>query len=96
MAVRQDTEEELKNLELALLTDTFRNDSEAVSALLADSFFEFGKSGQQFDKAAVINEIADGTSTERGVYSFKVTWLADDVALLTYDLARRAGPDTPT
>lgn len=47
----------LQRLEEQLLSASVRRSREAISALLAEDFVEFGSSGQVFDRDAIINAV---------------------------------------
>lgn len=76
--------EELKSLEQTLLRPEVRRSREQMSALLADDFMEYGRSGRVYDKAAVL-EMADkpfdGLLSLNG---FSAKALAPSVALVRY------------
>lgn len=83
---------DLFELETALHKKQVRHSAEAVSALLADDFMEFGSSGRIFNKSAVIealkSEVVDG---QVAVENFQVRELAPGVALVTYIASRQDG-----
>lgn len=86
---------DLFDLETALHKRQIRHSPEAVSALLADDFMEFGSSGRIFNKAAIIealeSEVVDG---QVAVENFQVRELAPGVALVTYIALRSAGDES--
>lgn len=88
------TADQLFELETSLHKNEVRNSSQAVAALLADDFIEFGSSGRIFNKAAIIEalktEIVDG---HPAIANFQVRELAPGVALVTYIATRRAGEE---
>jgi len=83
-------EEHLKSLEEQLLDPAFRINSEAVAALLADDFVEFGSSGRSFDKASILTELRNEPVRKAFLLSdFLVRQLSSTVALVTYRATRR-------
>lgn len=82
----------LRALELQLLTTAVRNRADAVDALLADDFLEYGSSGRVWTKAAVIADLRDEPPIERRLSDFVATALAPGVALVTYRVERLGAP----
>jgi hypothetical protein len=83
------------DLELQLLTPQVRRDPERVDALLHAGFFEFGRSGRYWTRAAVLDAIGDElTADESPVVTELATMrLAATVVQVTY-LAERDGKRT--
>lgn len=82
----------LRRLERRLLDPAVRRDPEAVGALLADHFIEFGISGRVFDKRSVIESLrGDRRRMGPKASAFRATRLAPGVALLTYRIGRTGG-----
>ena len=75
---------QLRELELRLLTPRIRQNRDAVSALLADEFCEFGSSGRIFDKQRILDALAKESATEISMTDFKTTILAPGIVLSTY------------
>ncbi|OYW99427.1 MAG: hypothetical protein B7Z15_21145 [Rhizobiales bacterium 32-66-8] len=77
-----------RSLEQALHRPEIRASRDAVAALLADSFVEFGSSGRIYDKATVIDSLAQETSGPNlplaEVFDFAAQALAPDTVLVTY------------
>ena len=72
-------------LETSLHMKHVRNSTDAVSALLADDFVEFGRSGRVWDKRAIIESMQRETlDQEVTVKDFAARELAPDVVLVTY------------
>ena len=80
---------ELKRLEEMLLRPEVRRSREAMDALLADDFVEYGRSGRIYDKAA-IQEMADKPfDGQLSLYRFSAKALAPSVALVKYSTVLR-------
>jgi hypothetical protein len=88
----QSVTEELLALEQRLLKPEVRGSAEAVAALLADNFAEFGSSGSVYDKEGVIRGLQEDPSFAGLLSHFKATNRAPDVALVTYRIIRPALP----
>ena len=84
MELSDEVVEELERLEETLLRPDVRRSREKMSALLADNFMEYGRSGRVYNKAAVL-EMADkpfdGLLSLNG---FSAKALAPSVALIRY------------
>jgi hypothetical protein len=78
----------LCELEKKLHRPETRASADAVAGLLADEFIEFGASGQIWTRQQVIDGLArDRTTHAEGEHDgseFRVHWLAEGVALVTY------------
>jgi hypothetical protein len=81
-------------LERALMRPDVRASREAVVALLADDFLEFGRSGGVYDKGAVLDALArEGTAPAPPlpeVLDFAARRLAPGIVLVTYRSLRIA------
>ena len=77
---------ELRELELSLHKAEIRVSRERVAARLTDDFLEFGRSGAVYDKALLLDVLAqeDGSAPPPVVTEFAVRLLAPAVALVTY------------
>lgn len=91
------TEQQLIELEWALWRAETRFDPTFMERTLAQDFLEFGRSGRVYERADTL--AVSGDSIEANLRDFRLSMLADDVALLTYvsevqheqlDLANRA------
>ena len=80
----------LIDLETQLHRQEVRADADALRALIADDFFEFGVSGTVWTRESVIDALKDEAFSPREATDFRLTLLADDVALLTYRAHRGA------
>lgn len=78
------TPELLVGLELRLLDPDVRSNPREVASLLADSFAEFGSSGQVYTKSDTVATLAAEVRQDIDAADFEVTELAPDVALVTY------------
>lgn len=74
----------LFDLETQLHRQDIRADDSALRRLIAEDFFEFGVSGTVWTRDAVIEALRGESFSQREVTEFRVTLLADDVALVTY------------
>ncbi|WP_201314858.1 DUF4440 domain-containing protein [Dyella sp. EPa41] len=74
----------LIDLETQLHRQDVRANAEWLRQLIAGDFFEFGVSGAVWTRDAVIDALKDETFSPREATDFRLTLLADDVALLTY------------
>ena len=81
-------EEHLRHLEEGLLEPTFRNSPEAVDALLATDFIEFGSSGRVYDKQQALEGLRAETTIRRSLTHFATRLLAPGVVLVTYRALR--------
>ncbi len=83
-------------LEQKLHRPEVRRSPDAVRALLADDFMEFGCSGTVYDKASIIEALAAEPATEAAlvpdVDEFTTRPLSETTVLVTYRSSRR-GPD---
>ncbi|RAO75268.1 DUF4440 domain-containing protein [Dyella jiangningensis] len=85
----------LIDLETQLHRQEVRADADALRALIADDFFEFGVSGTVWTRESVIDALRDEAFSPREAMDFRLTLLAEDVALLTYRAHRGATPLRP-
>jgi hypothetical protein len=89
-------EDHLRSLEEHLLNPAIRRDSEAVAALLADDFLEFGGSGRIFDKASILEDLKNEPPRPTSLLTdFKTREVAPDVILATYKATRRNAAGEP-
>jgi hypothetical protein len=89
-------EDHLRSLEEHLLNPAIRRDSEAVAALLADDFLEFGGSGRIFDKASILEDLKNEPPRPTSLLTdFKTRELAPGVILATYKATRRNAAGEP-
>lgn len=81
--------EQLYALEARLLEPEIRRNRIEIEALLADDFREFGSSGRSYDKAQILDQLANEAGDIRYTVSqFRTQVLASDVALATYHVVR--------
>jgi hypothetical protein len=84
-----------RSLEQALQSPEVRASSEAVAALLAESFVEFGSSGKIYDKAVVVDALEKETSPANSslpeMRDFAAQALGPDTVLVTYRSVRLDG-----
>lgn len=79
--------------ELSLLDPEVRASRSAASALLDDSFHEFGSSGTVWDRESVLDSMLAVVDAPPEVMDMTASRLAPDVILLTYR-TRRPGRGT--
>jgi hypothetical protein len=86
----------LQMLEKQLMDPAFRRNRESVSALLAADFREFGSSGCEWSREAILDLLANEDSyTVPEVEDFTIRRIAPDAALVTYRTLR-LNPKTVT
>jgi hypothetical protein len=86
---------EIQSLEEALHRPAIRRSRDAVEALLADGFMEFGASGKVYDRSETIDLLVQTNSADEGdirAAGFALKGLANDAVLLTYE-SERLFPD---
>ncbi|MET3651480.1 DUF4440 domain-containing protein [Dyella japonica] len=85
----------LFDLETQLHRQDVRADEAALRRLIAEDFVEFGVSGTVWTRDAVVQALRGESFSQREVTDFRVTLLAEDVALVTYRGHRVATPQRP-
>jgi hypothetical protein len=73
-----------RQLEERMTNPEIRRCPEELSRLLADDFREFGSSGRIFNKQQIIEELQNQTPVQISIDEFQMTWLARNIALVTY------------
>lgn len=88
--------DELHALEEQLLQTDFRRNRQAVSALLADDFREFGSSGRVWNKTEILDLLETEPAFHTTLEDFQATELAPGVFLVTYtaSVQRLGKPNT--
>jgi GNAT superfamily N-acetyltransferase len=86
---------ELKGLEEELLVPAVRK-STRLAELLDDEFIEFGSSGHIYTKSDLVAVLQAESPVAQTTSNFEVTFLAPDVALLTYRIRRHSEPSVQT
>ena len=81
---------ELEKLERSLIEPATRSSPEALAALLAEEFIEFGASGRIYNKRQAIEAAAHSDDDVISLHDFAAQTLAPDVALVTYRAATRS------
>lgn len=79
----------LRQLEERLLQPEIRRNPEAVAALLADGFREFGSSGRIFSKQQILDDLTTEAGHNLTLTDFHCEMPSPDVALVTYRSARK-------
>src|SRR5258706_12073860 len=82
----------LRELEEELLLPATRRNPEALAALLADEFREFGSSGFVFDRRQVMEALQSESPIRFSITDFRATLLAEGLALVTYRAIRHDEP----
>ena len=90
-----DITERLKALETELLTNTTRKNAGRVSFLLADTFREYGSSGQIYSKSEIISTLQEEAPVSISLSDFAAVLLSENVALVTYR-SHKHHPDRPS
>ena len=79
----------LLRLEKQLIDPAFRRNREAVSGLLAADFREFGSSGREWGREAIVDLLAtEDTYTAPEVEAFTMQRIGSGAALVTYRTIR--------
>ncbi|MEO9340563.1 DUF4440 domain-containing protein [Mesorhizobium sp. SB112] len=80
---------EIQSLEEALHRPEIRRCKEAVEALLAEEFVEFGASGRIYDRAEIIDLLTqDDESSDLKAANYAMVSISHDAVLLTYETER--------
>lgn len=77
--------EQFKRLEESLLRQGTRFDRDHLERVLADDFFEFGKSGRVYQRGDIISTPSQPLEAVILLPNFSMRLLSEDVALVTYD-----------
>jgi glyoxylase I family protein len=85
----------LFDLETQLHRQDVRGDADALRRLIAEDFFEFGVSGTVWTLESIIEALREEAFSVRKTFDFRLTQLADDVALVTYRAHRLATEHRP-
>jgi glyoxylase I family protein len=93
--IAQDLAAHLEGLETRLLRQDVRADAAALTQLIADDFFEFGVCGTLWTRDAVIEALRGELFSSRRISDFRLTCLADGVALVTYRCRHEATAEHP-
>jgi hypothetical protein len=83
--------EQLRQLEESLLSGSLRRNVAEVAPFLAEDFREFGRSGTAYTKSEILAFLEAEEEIRVVMKDFACTWIADDVALLTYRSEREDG-----
>lgn len=79
-----DVAETLRELEANLLIDSVRKDRARVSALLAEEFREFGRSGKVYSRAEILDFLQIEEEIRVAMRDFACELTGEGVALVTY------------
>lgn len=92
MAASAPDAEVFRNLEQKLHRPEVRRSPDAVRALLADDFIEFGSSGRTYDKASIIKALSQESTAEAAlvpdVHDFVAREISSGLVLVTYRSSR--------
>ena len=91
-----DTAEMLRGCEEKFFQVSVRKNAEAVSAMLADGFQEFGGSGRVYSKDQVIAALQSEHSLQITMEKFQARLLTDEVALVTYRARKKDQEESTT
>lgn len=80
--------EHFYQLELSLITQSTRSSTEALTALLADDFIEYGSSGLVYTKEITIASLTDGPSPMYEIYDFEAIALSDSISQTRFKTRR--------
>ncbi|MCM2402911.1 DUF4440 domain-containing protein [Rhizobium sp. S153] len=83
--------EEIRSLEEALHRPEIRRSREAVEDLLAEGFMEFGASGRVYERATIIDQLAEQSDDNDGellASNYALKPISNDAVLLTYETER--------
>lgn len=83
--------EEIRSLEEALHRPEIRRSREAVEDLLAEGFMEFGASGRVYERATIIDRLAEQSDDNDGelqASNYALKPISNDAVLLTYETER--------
>lgn len=84
-------EQELRELEFALLDPATRSSRDRLGALLDEGFVEIGSSGRMWSRDEVIRRMVEEEAGEWSVSRFEVRPLGTDAAIVTYAAVRGDG-----
>lgn len=87
MAATPDLPTHLRTLEESHLRPELRASPEALSAILAEDFLEFGSSGRVWDRQTILEDVPGEAPFRWSIEDFVVRLLAPGVALTTYRLS---------
>ncbi len=82
---------DIRSLEEALHRPEIRRSREAVEALLAEGFMEFGASGRVYERATTIDLLAEESDDDQGdlkATNYALKPISNDAVLLTYETER--------
>lgn len=82
---------EIRSLEEALHRPEIRRSREAVEDLLAEGFMEFGASGRVYERATIIDQLAEQSDDNDGellASNYALKPISNDAVLLTYETER--------
>jgi hypothetical protein len=85
---QSNTAEHLRALEERLFQPATRKSPQAVTALLADDFREFGASGRIYTRPEIIAALADEPPCRISLTNFECRFLPPGTALVTYRSTR--------
>lgn len=82
------TFDQIKKLELELLTLSARTSKKRLTELLANDFYEFAKDGKKYSKREIIKILPKCPEEKIVTSKFEIKEIAKDTALVSYVAAR--------
>jgi hypothetical protein len=87
MKLSHSDRETLKRLEEELWREEYRFDQRRMGEVLAEDFFEFGRSGRVYQREDTLTAPREPFAARLPLQNFRVRLLAPDVAQVTYNSA---------
>lgn len=84
MSILQEESDTLYKLEESLWIPETRFDNEYMNKVLADDFFEFGRSGKIYSKEETLSASMQDINITLPLKNFSIKFITDNVALVTY------------
>ncbi|MQF65086.1 DUF4440 domain-containing protein [SAR202 cluster bacterium AC-409-J13_OGT_754m] len=84
-----DLESHIRELEIQILTPEIRASRIVMSKMLSDDFMEFGGSGQIYNKAEIIEALAQNPNVSSSLKDFSLINLGDNIALATFKVVKQ-------
>lgn len=94
--MENDLQKIIYDLETTLLKPSVRSSAKELDLLLADDFFEFGSSGEIYDKKAILERLPKDTEVlpvEFVVSDFQIKLMGENFILATFK-TNKISPDT--
>jgi len=78
----------IKGFELELLKDSTRKNKERLNELIADTFIEFGASGNVYNKTVILESLPNQDEIHFEMFDFSIVQLESDSVLATYKIEK--------